>query len=131
MIEAASRQKQSLYGHKAAMVEARVANENQASEQLNSRIIPVLNATTGKQFETARQCWDYWRDNNEYYQNEHPVDYQYYSDTDNRYYGQPYDTYRSVPLCFVKGTPVWTKTGQRPIESLELGDLVLHRCEYG
>ena len=27
--------------------------------------------------------------------------------------------------CFAKGTLVWTKTGQRPIESLELGDLVL------
>ena len=27
--------------------------------------------------------------------------------------------------CFAKGTPVWTKTGQRPIESLEMGDLVL------
>jgi intein/homing endonuclease len=27
--------------------------------------------------------------------------------------------------CFAKGTPVWTKTGQRRIETLELGDLVL------
>ena len=27
--------------------------------------------------------------------------------------------------CFVRGTPVWTKTGQKPIESLSVGDLVL------
>jgi hypothetical protein len=27
--------------------------------------------------------------------------------------------------CFAKGTPVWTKTGQQPIETLALGDLVL------
>ena len=27
--------------------------------------------------------------------------------------------------CFAAGTLVWTKTGQRPIESLEIGDLVL------
>ena len=27
--------------------------------------------------------------------------------------------------CFARGTPVWTKTGQRPIELLELGELVL------
>ena len=27
--------------------------------------------------------------------------------------------------CFVRGTPVWTKTGPRPIEKLQIGDLVL------
>jgi Pretoxin HINT domain len=30
-----------------------------------------------------------------------------------------------VSSCFVAGTSVWTKTGQRPIESLQIGDLVL------
>jgi len=27
--------------------------------------------------------------------------------------------------CFVRGTPVWTKTGQRAIEKLQIGDFVL------
>ncbi len=27
--------------------------------------------------------------------------------------------------CFAKGTLVWTKTGKKPIESIELGELVL------
>ena len=27
--------------------------------------------------------------------------------------------------CFARGTPVWTKTGQRPIETLRIGDFVL------
>ena len=85
----------------------------------------MLNATTGKEYDSPRQWWDYWRENNEYYAYDHPVDYQYYSGTDDRFYGRPYDMVSSTPSCFVKGTPVWTKTGPRPIESLELGDLVL------
>jgi tetratricopeptide (TPR) repeat protein len=113
------------YGLTAAAVETRIANANQASEALNARIIPVLTATTGKEFDSPRQWWDYWRENNEYYAYDHPVDYRYYSGTDDRFYGKPYDTVATNPSCFVKGTPVWTKTGRRPIESLELGDLVL------
>lgn len=108
-----------------AAAESRVQNANMASDALNSRIIPVLTATTGKEYDTARQWWDYWRDNNEYYGYDRPVNYRYYSDTESHTYGHPEDRYSTNPSCFVKGTPVWTKTGRRPIESLELGDLVL------
>jgi hypothetical protein len=31
----------------------------------------------------------------------------------------------SFPECFAAGTPVWTRTGLRPIESLDIGDFVL------
>lgn len=110
-----------------AEVEEKVAQSNQYSESLSRRIIPVLASTSGKNFATARQWWDWWRDKNEYYTSEHPVDQQYYSDTDRRYYGQPTDTIVTVERhsCFAKGTPVWTKTGQVPIETIEPGDLVL------
>jgi hypothetical protein len=92
---------------------------------LNSRIVPVLAATTGQNFTTAKQWWDWWQDSNEYYEYEHPVEQQYVSNRNNYYYGQLYDTVTYNMSCFCRGTPVWSKTGQRPIESLEIGDLVL------
>ena len=33
--------------------------------------------------------------------------------------------------CFVAGTPVWTETGMRPIESLRVGDKVITRTDAG
>jgi hypothetical protein len=85
----------------------------------------VLANTTGQNFATPTEWWNWWNDTNEYYVADHPVEQQYYSGTNNYYYGKPYDTITEVMSCFAKGTPVWTKTGQRPIETLEVGDLVL------
>ena len=93
-----------------------MANENNASAIRNDRISEVLAKTTGKNFgDDPRKWWDYWHKQNEYYvPDQHPV-YQQYHDS-NEKYGMS---------CFVKGTPIWTKTGRRPMESLEVGDLVL------
>jgi tetratricopeptide (TPR) repeat protein len=120
-----SRTRESSYGRVANSVESRVASTNEAAEALNARIIPVLHAATGENYDTPREWWDYWHDDNEYYSYDHPVDYRYFSGTDDRTYGHPFDTFSVTASCFVKGTPVWTKTGKRVIESLELGDLVL------
>ena len=119
------RQQQLQYGRTIAVVESEVARSNRASEELSARVIPVLTCTTGKEFTLANQWWDWWRDNNEYYGEDRPVDQRYFSGTDNRYYGQWYDTVRINPSCFVKGTLIWTKTGKKPIETLRLGDLIL------
>jgi hypothetical protein len=83
--------------------------------------------TTGNNFDTPKEWWQWWTDSNEYYAEDHPVERQYYSDTRSYFHGLPYDTVVPVSSCFVAGTPVWTKTGQRPIESLQIGDLVLAR----
>lgn len=136
-----AQERQLRYDAQAACVEAKVAKANAATESLNSQIMPVLSATTGKDFPTARQWWDWWRETNEYaaptssnpyaygdpgnYSGLHPIDYQYSIASESKTYGHALDTFSSVPSCFVKGTPVWTKTGQRPIETIEIGDLVL------
>jgi hypothetical protein len=124
-IAAVARRDWGRYARTAAVTEARVHNANQTAATLNSRIVPVLAATTGQNFTTAKQWWDWWQDSNEYYEYEHPVEQQYVSNRNNYYYGQLYDTVTYNMSCFCRGTPVWSKTGQRPIESLEIGDLVL------
>jgi hypothetical protein len=113
------------YAVAAATVESQVAQMNQAASMMNARIMPVLANTTGEDFTTAKQWWDWWRDTNEYYAADHPVNRQYYSGDNNYFYGQPTNTYSMNPSCFTKGTSIWTKTGQRPVETLQLGDLVL------
>lgn len=128
---------QLLYGQNASVTELKVAQANQAVEAMNSRIIPVLAGTTDKSFESPKDWWDWWEKRTEYYSSEHPVEQYYYSDCRHFTYGFPrVDLYSTAPpppppppgtrrSCFVKGTPVWTKTGIRSIETLEAGDLVL------
>jgi hypothetical protein len=137
---------QGRYAAFAAATESQVWNANQSTEMLNARVIEVLETATGKSLgNNPKNWWDWWREETGYAEADHEVDRQYYSDTDSYYYGQPTieppsppggsssgSGFRRVPPgagggfeCFAKGTLVWTKTGQRPIESLELGDLVL------
>ena len=123
---------QSRYGNAAAVTESQVWQANQASEAINSLIIPVLIGATGKEFQNSKDWWDWWLDDNEYYSSdERPIDQHYDSHTESYSYGYPTldIRYADPPprrySCFAKGTLVWTKTGQQPIESLELGDLVL------
>ncbi|HEY3391930.1 MAG TPA: polymorphic toxin-type HINT domain-containing protein, partial [Lacipirellulaceae bacterium] len=66
-----------------------------------------------------RDWWNWWSEHNEYdLSQERPV------------YESSETSYELLPSpqrceCFAAGTPVWTKTGQQPIETLEIGDLVL------
>ncbi len=125
------------YSNAAAATEQQVWQANQFTELLNTLLIQALTGATGKNFDSPKAWWDWWRDQNEYYaEQERPVYHEYYSDTDSYFYGFPSSYGVRYPpgtppprgrsgTCFAKGTPVWTKTGQRPIETLELGDLVL------
>ncbi|MEX0611757.1 MAG: polymorphic toxin-type HINT domain-containing protein [Pirellulales bacterium] len=130
---------QNRFGNAAVSTERQVWQANETAEALNARILPVLAGATGKDLgESPKAWWDWWRDQNEYYaSDDKDVDRHYVSHTDSFYYGFPAHDVRYPPpppppprppglfSCFAKGTLVWTKTGQRPIESLELGDLVL------
>ncbi|HJQ79816.1 MAG TPA: polymorphic toxin-type HINT domain-containing protein [Lacipirellulaceae bacterium] len=108
------------YASEAAAVEADVAAANRATAASNERILFVLANVTGQSFGLEpRQWWDWWSDYNEYERYE-----------DRPVYESNQASYETIPPprqceCFVRGTSVWTKIGQRPIESLELGDLVL------
>jgi hypothetical protein len=125
------------YASVVAATEQRVWYENQVTEAFNALLMQALSGATGQKFEKPNEWWNWWRDHNEYYASEdHPVARQYYTNTDNYYSGASTYEVRFPPpppsarraagmSCFAKGTLVWTKTGQRAIETLELGDLVL------
>jgi hypothetical protein len=128
---------QNRFATNAAATEARVQQANENVETLNALIVPVLTETTGKDFgDNPKAWWDWWRSTNEYASYDHPVDRHYDEGVDKYHYSFPsYSVVNSAPpppprprgpySCFVKGTQVWTKTGLRPIESIEMGDLVL------
>lgn len=137
---AVANQKQ--FGTKALAAEKHVAIANKRTEAANAILIPVLTATTGQDLGSdPRKWWDWWQRYNEYSSDdEKPVNEQRYADASHRYYRLPQSyTQRIDPppppppppppgyrrSCFAKGTQVWTKTGLAPIETLEIGELVL------
>jgi hypothetical protein len=115
----------------------------------------VLERTTGQDYDTDPHAWwEWWQDYNDYYVPEEGTNYEYtYYDSDHYYYRTPSESYYYHPrlppsppapprtpapsnprrdrwgprysCCLAAGTLVWTKSGQRPIERLEIGDLVL------
>jgi hypothetical protein len=110
------------FANEAAAVERAVAQQNQSAELLDGRIISVLANVTGEdQGSDPQKWWDWWQRYNEsYVPYERPVREQYTTDISHHCYREPGQT-----SCFPRGTLVWTKTGKRAIETLEIGDLVL------
>lgn len=130
---------QSRFAQSAIQTEQLLAQSNQNLAEHNARIADVLERTTGEDYGASpRDWWDWWLDYNEYYSPEKGKTYEYtYYDSDHYYYRRPSDYTYSDPVyvppppgsrplsCFAAGTPVWTKSGQRPIEKLQIGDFVL------
>ena len=101
---------------------------NRRAEFINQRVDAVLERGTG-QFMNADpvRWWQWWQDYNELQQPDRkPVVARY--NVSARVYTTGYvgqHTQSVKPSCFPAGTPVWTETGARPIESLAAGDRVL------
>jgi hypothetical protein len=111
------------YEQEIALAEEQVAEANKRTAALNERIVAVLNGATEQNLGgEPRAWWDWWIDYTDYYRTaERPV-YET-QDYTNDYVVEP--VAGGSCECFARGTTVWTKVGPRPIESLELGDLVL------
>lgn len=115
------RARQTVYQlHKQAVgLQQQVETENVRRSTINDRIFHVLREVVDEDLgDDPVAWWDYWRDYNEY---ESPP----YRPT--KYYRKYTSFYSTTPACecFVAGTPVWTKTGLTPIETVAPGDLVL------
>jgi hypothetical protein len=111
------------YEQEIALAEEQVAEANKRTAALNERIVAVLKGATEQDLgDEPRAWWDWWIDYTDYYRTaERPV-YET-QDYTNDYVVEPVEG--GSCECFARGTTVWTKIGPRPIESLELGDLVL------
>jgi hypothetical protein len=105
--------------------ERNVAEANEKTAALNERIVSVLTGTTDQSLGAEpRPWWDWWADYTDYqHGGSRPVNSTV--DTSYDYIIPPMQSGPSSVECFVRGTPVWTKTGLRPIEILTTGDLVL------
>jgi len=100
--------------------EQKVALQNLLAKTSDARFYETLEKTTGQKLPREPAAWgSWWTSYNE-------VSY----DKPTAYYTQQYQVplYRPVVVgysCFIAGTPVYTESGPRPIESVQPGDRVL------
>lgn len=115
------------YGTSASM---RLLDDIRAIESFNSearaanlrRVLPVLEAVTGRAFGEDKEAWKKWwvdRQGYRYVSPSRPRVVQ----TEVVSAGTPV----AITSCFGAGTPVATLSGLRPIEALQVGDQVLSR----
>lgn len=107
------------------------AAENQTTEVVNERIRLVLSETAGTDPQAPLlDLWDWWAN----YTEREPAPmklasyrYDVNLSQSNFYTGPPISTTAPSYECFVAGTPVTTSRGDKPIESLVVGDQVLSK----
>jgi hypothetical protein len=103
--------------------EQQVQSFNQQTAAVNERIATVLNGVSDQSLGSEpREWWNWWQDYTDYYRTDDRPVYETREDSSD-YIVRPVEP--TGCECFVRGTPVWTKTGAKPIESLSIGDLVL------
>lgn len=117
---------QTRYGIAATQTEQQVDAINATTIAKNRPILLVLHQVTGQELgDDPKAWWKWWDDYNDYYSKGEPPLYERrYVETEMRYYRVP----TSEPArhsCFAPGTLVWTSTGLRRIETIEIGDLML------
>ncbi len=89
--------------------------QNGRSHVWNWRLADVLNVVTDQQLSSRpRVWWEWWDQYNETRTGEKPVQRGYRT-----------ETWMLVHSCFAAGTPVWTTDGPRPVEKIQVGDMVL------
>jgi hypothetical protein len=102
-------------------IESDVAKQNEPISERNEHIFTILrNVTETDQGDTPAAWWKWWGDYNELLiPRENRVRYTSSFNTEQVSIRNLYKD------CFAQGTPVWTQSGVRPIESIKAGDAVL------
>lgn len=91
---------------------------NRSFATVNAKVLKLLEQASGQQLPQKPQAWwQWWQDYNQIHYPK-PTRYQFASKVSHY-------LYPASMSCFLAGTPVWTETGLRPIESIQPGDRVL------
>jgi hypothetical protein len=101
-----------------------VQRQNLSIETKNQRAHTALCTATGLDLDSEPQSlWNWWKDYNDYERTEEkPLVYR----SQRQVTYAPEIVLGTPPgECFVTGTPVWTETGEVPIEAIRPGDRVL------
>lgn len=86
-----------------------------SQEEWNWQLATTLNVVTDQQLSSRPQVWwDWWDRYNETLTGEKPLQRGYRS-----------ERWIVFTSCFAAGTPVWTTDGPRPVEQIQVGDMVL------
>jgi hypothetical protein len=111
---------------------AEIESYNRSASTMNDRILPILSRAAGRDLGPKRDAWDDWLTDQVGYATLRSPQYK-----PTLVQNVPLSGPVPVPVtsnvvgyyfrmsCFAAGTPVWTADGLRPIETLEVGDLVL------
>ena len=114
----------------------RIAAANEEIESDNARVFSTLETATDETISrTPAEWWDWWHEYNEVREYDTPrptyYDYRWFAPTINVGGGWFYNKVTGQPFrpvsCFPAGTPVWTETGIKSIESVQPGDRVLSK----
>ncbi len=98
---------------------SQVERQNAASQHRNRLIADTLNTMTEADLPAdPRDWWDWWQQ----YVDEHPGERQAAMAS-----GLGFDELfvHTPPSSLVEGTLVWTQLGRRPIEQIQVGDMIL------
>jgi pretoxin HINT domain-containing protein len=107
----------------ASAQELAVSAANRAANQNNDPVFDALERTTGQQIPRQVDPWVKWWQGYNQVTYRKPTYYRYQQS--QRYYARAYQATFRTSSCFLAGTPVWTESGLRPIESIQPGDRVL------
>ena len=109
--------------------------------QINTRVGDTLRAETGKNLGDDREAWRGWWFDKLGYSHESPSISRsrkptYFQTIQSAYQAPSMDGFNFNPVsgysfghgtCFVAGTPVHTREGLKPMETIRVGDMVLSR----
>jgi hypothetical protein len=104
---------------------AAVRAYNAGADEVNARVMPVLQAVTGRASEPDRQAWSAWWADQRGYAYNRPPKRTFEEHADDVYRPNFVAVAAVSTSCFGAGTPVRTVDGTRPIEAIRVGDRVL------
>ncbi len=108
--------------------EQRLERANAELKQSSQKVYSLLAKTTGQSLaETPAAWWDWWRETNVRTASRKPLRDATYSQVDEAYMQLKWaavGSFRTMS-CLTRGTLVQTESGLRPIETIQVGDLVL------